>query len=95
MRRLSDWLWALQGLTCREAIRLSPRALDARLKRRERAAVWLHHRLCACCRAYAKQIRLLRRWTRHMAHRDMLPPGVRLSEPGAQRIKAALRDEES
>jgi hypothetical protein len=92
--RLGDWLWNLQGLTCREAMRLSARAMDAPLHPCDRAAVWLHNHLCDCCRAYAKQIRLLRRWMWHMGQRDALPEKAGLSHSQAQRIKAALRREE-
>jgi hypothetical protein len=89
-QRLLDWLWDLQGLTCREAMRLAAKAMDAPLRLRERAALRLHNVLCHCCRDYAWQIRLLRRWLRRMARIDA-PISARLPRDRAQRIKDALR----
>lgn len=44
LRRMLDWLWDLQGLTCREATRLAANAMDRPLTFRERSSC-----LCTIC----------------------------------------------
>jgi len=49
------------NLSCREASRLLSQSQDRRLAAGERAALWLHLRLCRGCRAVEAQMRFLRR----------------------------------
>jgi hypothetical protein len=86
--RIADWLWEVQGLSCREATQLSSRALDAPLTRRERAALFLHNVLCIYCWNYARQLRFLRRHARRIDFHAS--PGAKLPSSSVQRIKAAL-----
>ena len=86
------WIWKLQGLTCREAIRLSARAMDMPLTFGERARLVAHMILCRWCRAYFRQLRLLRRWTRNLADAETSPLAPELPSKSAEKIKAVLRD---
>jgi hypothetical protein len=61
-----DWIWRIQGLTCREATRLSASAMDRLLTIRERVKLLARSVLCSYCRNYLRQLRFLRKWARHM-----------------------------
>lgn len=51
---------SILSLSCREASRLISEGLDRDLTLKERWALKLHTILCASCRKFAKQMRLLR-----------------------------------
>jgi hypothetical protein len=83
-------LWDIQGLTCREATRLSAKAMDRRLTLRERASLCVHGLLCGYCRNYIHQIRLLRKWARRMGELEISTSRQRLPSSSACRIKKQL-----
>jgi hypothetical protein len=91
--RLMAWLWEIQGLTCREAIRLSGIASERSLTFRERVNLCLHHSLCSHCRNYARQLRLLRKWLRRLNDPDASPTGMAMSSAATVRIKKRLKSE--
>ena len=95
IRRLSVWLWNAQGLSCREAIRLSARAMDSSLALRERLKLTLHFLLCDPCRSYVRQLGRLRRWVRWMSKADDLPLEIAMPSISAQGIKRRLSSESS
>lgn len=93
LRRVFDWLWHLQGLTCREATRLAAHAMDRPLTFGERVKLSTHGLLCSYCRKYMRQLRLLRRWVRHANDPDVSPPGSGMPSASAARIKKRLESE--
>jgi len=92
-RRVLDWLWDLQGLTCREATRLAANAIDRPLTFRERVKLSMHGLLCSYCRNYARQVRYLRKWVRRMSEPGVSPLGTELPSGSASRIKKRLENE--
>lgn len=93
LRRALELLWALQGLTCREATRLAAHAMDRPLTLRERLKLSLHNLLCRYCRNYARQLRFLRKWVRHDNSRNADFPEPRIPKASASRIKMRLESE--
>jgi hypothetical protein len=93
IRRILDWLWHIQGLTCREAIHLSARALDTPLPVGERVKLLMHRLLCSYCRNYARQLRLLRRWARRMGEPNVESAAIDMPPASAARIKKRLESE--
>ena len=93
LRRVLDWLWDLQGLTCREATRLAANAMDRPLTFRERVKLSLHNLLCSYCRSYMRQLRFVRKWVRRMRVPDASPSGTELPTVSASRIKKTLERE--
>jgi predicted anti-sigma-YlaC factor YlaD len=90
MSRILNWLWALHGLTCREAIRLLALSMDGRPTFLERVRLFVHVRLCGVCRNYACQIRLLQKWAGQMNDEKFWPSKPSLSLASASRIKKRL-----
>ena len=93
LRRVLDWLWDLQGLTCREATRLSANAMDRSLTFRERVKLFMHGLLCGYCRNYMRQLRFLRKQLRRMGEPNVSPFGTELPTASAFRIKKRLESE--
>ncbi len=77
-------------LSCKQAVELVSKALDTPLTWRERAALRLHLWLCAMCRRYAGQLRLLERLCASLHPEDFLPERS-LSPEARQRILEQLR----
>jgi hypothetical protein len=88
-------LWKIQGLTCHEVTRLSAQAMDRRLTLREQVSLHVHCLLCGYCRNYIYQIRLLRRWARHMSAQAASTSKQRLPATSASRIRKQLETEVS
>jgi hypothetical protein len=95
LRRMLDWLWDLQGLTCREATRLAANAMDRPLTFRERVKLSMHNLLCSYCRSYMRQLRFVRKWVRSMRVPDASPSVTELPTFSSSRIKKALEMETS
>ena len=93
LRRVLDWLWHLQGLTCREAIRLAANAMDRPMTFRERAKLSMHGLLCSYCRNYMRQLRFVRKWVRRMSAPDAPTSRTELPAVSASRIKKTLERE--
>ena len=93
LRRALDWLWELQGLTCREATRLAALAMDRPLNFSERVKLSMHGLLCSYCRNYMSQLRLLRKWVRRESGPDVSPLGTQMPSASASRIKKRLESE--
>jgi hypothetical protein len=93
LRRVLDWLWDLQGLPCREAIRLAANAMDRPLTFRERVKLSMHGLLCSYCRSYMRQLRFVRKWVRRMSAPDASPSSTELPTVSASRIKKTLERE--
>lgn len=86
-QRKLRWL----NMTCADSAQIQSEGLDRHLTRLERLGLRLHLLLCAGCRRYGKQIRLLRDAFRGFPrHDDHLPEGS-LSEQTRERIKEAMR----
>jgi hypothetical protein len=92
-RRVLDWLWDLQGLTCREVTRLGANAIDRPLTFRERVKLSMHGLLCSYCRNYMRQLRFVRKWVRRMSAPDASPSSTELPTVFASRIKKTLERE--
>jgi hypothetical protein len=92
-RRVLDWLWNMQGLTCREATRLAANAMDRPLTFRERVKLSMHGLLCSYCRNYMRQLRFVRKWVRRMSGPDASPFSTELPTDSASRIKKTLESE--
>jgi hypothetical protein len=90
MSRILNWLWALHGVTCREAVRLVALSIDGRPTRLERLRLLVHIRLCRVCRNYAHQIRWLREWAGHLNDGRFRSAEPSLSLAAASRIKRRL-----
>jgi hypothetical protein len=90
LRSIQKWLWDVQGLTCREATRLAARTMDQSLTISERVRLFLHGLLCAYCRNYARQLRLLRRWARRLSAPNAPSSGPGMPAASAARIKKKL-----
>ena len=93
IQQVLDWIWDIQGLTCREATRLSASAMDRPLTIRERGKLLIHRLLCSYCRTYMRQLRLLRKWTRRMGDLDVPAGATEMPSASASRIKKRLRSE--
>ncbi|MFZ0709893.1 MAG: hypothetical protein WAM53_07625 [Terrimicrobiaceae bacterium] len=93
LHRLLDWLWDLQGLTCREATRLAANAMDRSLTARERVKLAMHGVLCSYCRNYRRQLRFLRKCVRRMSDPNASAVRSELPAASASRIKGALEKE--
>lgn len=79
--------------TCRDMSRLLSEAMDRRLAWHVRARMHAHLRICALCRAYRRQLSMLR----HILRRDparlsdeATSPHQGLSEEAKERIRRAL-----
>lgn len=81
----------LLSLTCAESARLQSEGLDRHLTRMERMGLRVHLLLCAGCRRYGRQLRLLRHALRRFPREDAHLPGGSLSEEARERIQKALR----
>lgn len=79
-------------LTCKEATRLSSKAMDAKLSGRERLGLLLHLAICALCRNHVKNMKKLRTKLRNMgqSNETLLPETVKLSPQSRERIKQAI-----
>jgi hypothetical protein len=86
-------LWDIQRLTCREVTRLCSQAMDRRLTFHERVSLCVHSLLCSYCRNYIRQIRLLRRYARHMSELADSAFEHGLPSSSASRIKKRLEIE--
>jgi hypothetical protein len=93
LQRLLDGLWNLQGLTCREATRLSANAMDRSLTARERVKLALHGMLCGYCRNYRRQLRFVRKCVRRLSNPDAPFFRAELPADSASRIKRTLERE--
>lgn len=91
--RIYNWLWNLQGLNCRHALRMASRSLDEPLSLGERAKLALHNSLCIYCLRYRRQIRLLRHWLKRLGAESSPLEDVKLPPEYAFRIKEKLREE--
>ena len=91
--RVLDWIWDLQGLTCREAARLAANAMDRSLTFRERVKLFMHGLLCSYCRNYRRHLRFLRKWVRRMSDPALSPLETRMPSASASRIKKRLESE--
>lgn len=93
IQQVLDWIWEIQGLTCREATRLSASAMDRPLTIRERGNLFIHRLLCGYCRNYRRQLRLLRKWTRRLGRPDVPTGAAGMPSASASRIKKRLMSE--
>lgn len=87
----------LLNLNCREASRLASEALDRRLTFLERWGLRLHLMICTSCRAWRRQVRLIRRAMREqLRYVDEATDTsrVELTAEARQRIRNAI-DEHS
>ena len=84
----------LLSLNCAESARLQSEGLDRNLTRLERLGLRIHLVLCAGCRRYRRQLRLLRNALRGFPRNDNHLPEGSLSEESRARIKQALRQQE-
>jgi hypothetical protein len=75
--------------TCRRMSQLVSEAEDRPLGMRERLLLVVHTLYCGSCRAFRRQIRLLRRNMRELGE------SLTLSSESRARIEQALRDAES
>jgi hypothetical protein len=81
----------LLSLTCAESARLQSEGLDRQLTRLERFGLRVHLVLCAGCRRYGRQLRLLRNALRGFPKDDSHLPEGSLSEESRARIKQSMR----
>lgn len=93
IQQVLDWIWDIQGLTCREATRLSASAMDRPLTIRERGKLLIHRLLCSYCRTYMRQLRLLRKWTRRMGNLEVPAGALQMPSASARRVTKRLRSE--
>jgi predicted anti-sigma-YlaC factor YlaD len=83
-------------LTCKEVSRLVSDSLDRRLPFGQRVGVRLHLLMCNMCRAYRRQILILRDVI-HLYARDEAQagrPDTQLSDEARTRIRKTLRGED-
>lgn len=88
-----QWL-AKRTPSCQKASELASQALERPLSLSERVALRLHFLICACCKRYVVQLRLLR-WMIRQSIRRLEEPGspvdVVLAPEARERIKRAVR----
>lgn len=80
-------------LTCRQASHLASQNLDRKLTLRERSGLRLHIFMCAACRRFEHQIKLLQR-AMHLAEKQVLDDesGTTLSAEARERIRERIRE---
>src|SRR5258708_4014595 len=88
VRRLADL-----SPSCKEATRLQSKAIDRKLRWRQRVGLRVHLLLCKWCRRYGKQITFLRNAAHQ--HPDEMADSVpqKLSGEARERIKQRLQAE--
>ena len=80
-------------LTCKEASRLVSEGQERKLALRERLGLRLHLWMCARCRRFEQQIRLLRRSLRRVATQaEIEAPVAMLTPESRERIRKAVVD---
>jgi hypothetical protein len=81
-------------IPCKRAAELISLSLETRLDWRQRLALLLHLGVCAMCRRFRRQSRLLQRAGQVVGRPEPLPgvPGEVLSAAARDRIKGALRE---
>lgn len=78
-------------LTCKEASRLVSEGQERKLALRERLGLRLHLWMCARCRRFEQQIRLLRRSLRRMSiQAEVEAQEVVLTPEARERIRKAI-----
>jgi len=82
-------------LTCHEVTRLISQQAERPLPWNQRVRIRLHLLLCLWCRRYQRHIAFLRGALRTMPERDCCRPSARLSEEARERLKQALRSNET
>lgn len=76
-------------LNCEQASTLASQALDRKLSWVESIGAWAHRVICAPCRAYRKQLLIMRRRGRQLG--DELTTEVSMDDAAKERIRARLR----
>ncbi len=76
--------------SCKDITQLVSEAMDRRLPWRQRLAIRLHLRLCALCRRYARQLRLLHQGVHRYADPEKNVAEKSLSTAARDRLKHAL-----
>ena len=84
------WVWK-NTMTCKEISRLASQQLDVRLPLLTRLRMRLHFLICAWCRRYVKQVRLVRQVTPKYEDKVEVASGKSLSSDAKQRMKQALQ----
>ena len=84
------WVWK-KTMTCKEISRLASQQLDVRLPLLTRLRMRLHFLICAWCRRYVKQVRLVRQVAPKYEDKVEVASGKSLSSDAKQRMKQALQ----
>lgn len=82
------------NVNCRQASRLISEAMDRELSFMERLGLRLHLMICTACRAWRRQVRLIRLAMRKLDERDSATASTldqaRLTPEARQRIRTVL-----
>jgi len=89
--KLSEWIWRLHGMNCREATRLASRSLEEKPSLRDRFQLACHLVLCSYCRNYFKQLKMMRRWLRGRSA-EKVASEEKLSPEARNRLRRALAE---
>ena len=92
--RLKLWLVTLvwkSTMTCKELSRLASQQLDQPLPLLTRLRMRLHFLICAWCRRYVKQVRLLREVAPKYEEKVAAVSDKSLSADAKQRMKLAMK----
>lgn len=77
-------------LDCKHASHLMSQSMDRPLKVRERLGLWMHLAMCAMCRQFLSQLRLIRGALRRMVNQAEEDVSVKLPEEARERIRREL-----
>ena len=87
---LITWVWK-NTMTCKELSRLASQQLDQPLPLLTRLRMRLHFLICAWCRRYVKQVRLVREVAPKYGEKVAAVSDKSLSADAKQRIKQAIK----
>ncbi len=78
-------------LNCRKASEIALAAQDRKLTFRERIALWFHLSMCHMCRAFMRQLEIIRKTTQTMQIENQKPGTVKLADDARERIRKRLK----
>ena len=84
------WVWK-NTMTCKEISRLASQQLDVRLPLLTRLRMRLHFLICAWCRRYVKQVRLVRQVAPKYEEKVAAVSDRSLTADAKQRMKQAMQ----
>ena len=79
-------------ISCKEAMELASKELDARLSGKERLLLWIHVWICRGCSRYQQQLQWLHELYKQSSPESWLPD-VTLPPQAKDRIRQRLRRE--